>query len=92
MTLHNSIREVTSSTADRDTNSGFFWGGEGVNISQSGKMPGCYFRHKLPQIPSASFTVRYTWGFQVLRYPNFFPSGMEADRNVKVIGGDVAVL
>ena len=32
-----------------------------------------------------------TWGVQVLRYPNFF-SGMEADRNVKVVGGDVAVL
>ena len=33
----------------------------------------------------------YTWGVQVLRYPNFF-LGMEADRNVKVVGGDVAVL
>ena len=33
-----------------------------------------------------------TWGVQVLRYPNFFFSGMEADRNVKVVGGDVAVL
>ena len=33
----------------------------------------------------------YTWGVQVVRYPNFF-SGMEADRNVKVVGGDVAVL
>ena len=32
-----------------------------------------------------------TRGFQVLRYPNFF-SGMEADRNVKVVAGDVAVL
>ena len=32
-----------------------------------------------------------TWGVQVLRYPNFF-SGMEADRNVKVVAGDVAVL
>ena len=31
------------------------------------------------------------WGVQVLRYPIFF-SGMEADRNVKVVGGDVAVL
>ena len=31
-----------------------------------------------------------TWGVQVVRYPNFF-SGMEADRNVKVVGGDVAV-
>ena len=31
------------------------------------------------------------WGVHVLRYPNFF-SGMEADRNVKVVGGDVAVL
>ena len=34
----------------------------------------------------------YTWGVQVLRYANFFSRGMEADRNVKVVGGDVAVL
>ena len=34
---------------------------------------------------------KITWGVQVVRYPNFF-SGMEADRNVKVVGGDVAVL
>ena len=33
-----------------------------------------------------------TWCVQVLRYSNFFFSGMEADRNVKVVGGDVAVL
>ena len=33
-----------------------------------------------------------TLGVQVLRYPNFFFSGMEADRNVKVVGRDVAVL
>ena len=33
-----------------------------------------------------------TWGVQVIRYPNFFSRGMEADRNVKVVGGDVAVL
>ena len=33
-----------------------------------------------------------TWGVQVVRYPNFFFSGMEADRNVIVVGGDVAVL
>ena len=33
-----------------------------------------------------------TWGVQVLRYPIFFFSGMEADRNVKVVGGDVTVL
>ena len=33
-----------------------------------------------------------TWCVQVVRYPNFFFSGMEADRNVKVVGGDVAVL
>ena len=32
-----------------------------------------------------------TWCVQVLRYPNF-SSGMGADRNVKVAGGDVAVL
>ena len=29
---------------------------------------------------------------QVLRSPIFFFSGMEADRNVKVVGGGVAVL
>ena len=33
-----------------------------------------------------------TWGVQVVRYPNFFSRGMEADRKVKVVGGDVAVL
>ena len=33
-----------------------------------------------------------TWGVHVLRSPNFFFSGMEADRNVEVVGGDVAVL
>ena len=38
-------------------------------------------------MPITSFYV----GVQVLRSPNFF-SGMEADRNVKVVGGDVAVL
>ena len=27
-----------------------------------------------------------TWGVHVLRSPNFFFSGMEADRNVKVVG------
>ena len=32
------------------------------------------------------------WGIQVLRSPNFFSRGMEADRNMKVVGGDVAVL
>ena len=35
--------------------------------------------------------IQTTWGVQIVRYPNFF-SGMEADRNVKVVGGDVAVL
>ena len=34
----------------------------------------------------------YTWGVHVLRSPKFFSRGMEADRNVKVVGGDVAVL
>ena len=33
-----------------------------------------------------------TWGVHVLRSPNFFSRGMEADRNVKVVGGDEAVL
>ena len=36
--------------------------------------------------------VPCTWGVQVLRSPNFFSQGMEADRNVKVVGGDVTVL
>ena len=35
--------------------------------------------------------MTYTRGVQVLRSPDFF-SGMEADGNVKVVGGDVAVL
>ena len=35
--------------------------------------------------------TKYTRGVQVLRSRNIF-SGMEADRNVKVVGGDVAVL
>ena len=33
----------------------------------------------------------YTWCIQVLRSPIFF-SGMEAGRNVKVVGDDVAIL
>ena len=33
-----------------------------------------------------------TWGVHVLRSPNFFSQGMEADGNVKVVRGDVAVL
>ena len=41
---------------------------------------------------NAAMSLGYqTWGVQVVRYPIFF-SGMEADRNVKVVGGDVAVL
>ena len=35
--------------------------------------------------------AKFTWGVQVLGSPNFF-LGMEADRNVKVVGGDVPVL
>ena len=31
------------------------------------------------------------WGIHIVRSPNFF-LGMEADRNVKVVGGDMAVL
>ena len=42
-----------------------------------------------PDTLGASHT---TWGVHFLRSPNFFPLGMEADRNVKVVGGDVAVL
>ena len=41
---------------------------------------------------ASSFVLLITWGVQVVRYPNFFFSGMEADRNVKVVGGDVVVL
>ena len=37
-------------------------------------------------------TYHITWGVQVVMYPIFFFSGMEADRNMKVVGGDVAVL
>ena len=33
---------------------------------------------------------KHTWGVQVLRYPNFFLGN--GSRNVKVVGGDVAVL
>ena len=40
---------------------------------------------------SLALTYLYTWGVQIVRYPIFF-SGMEADGNVKVVGGDVAVL
>ena len=40
---------------------------------------------------SESPAVASTWGVQIVKYPIFF-SGMEADRNVKVVGGDVAVL
>ena len=32
------------------------------------------------------------WSIQFVRYPNFFFSRMEADRNVKVVAGDVTVL
>ena len=38
------------------------------------------------------FSKISTWGVQIVRSPNFFSRGMEADRNVKVVGGDVAVL
>ena len=46
----------------------------------------------LSQINIRPATTIYTWGVQVVRYPNFFSRGMEADRNVKVVGGDVAAL
>ena len=52
---------------------------------QEGPSNGTVTAEKLPCSPN-------TWGVQVLRYPNFFSRGMEADRNVKVVGGDVAVL
>ena len=47
--------------------------------------------HAMQTTAQLILSVDSTWGVQVLRYPNFF-SGMEADRNVKVVGGDVAVL
>ena len=59
---------------------------------------GCFFAVKIDVVDSSGTSVTFcqlpedsTWGVQVLRYPDFF-SGMEADRNVKVVGGDVAVL
>ena len=45
-----------------------------------------------PYSPSQYLFLKCTWGVQVLRSPIFFFSGLEADRNVKVVGGDVAVL
>ena len=57
-----------------------------------------FYTYVLLRLPKSlnSFMIlnilSYTWGVQVLRYSNFFFSGMEADRNVKVVGGDVAVL
>ena len=44
-----------------------------------------------PAFTSVTSASLCTWGVQGLRSPNFF-LGMEADRNVKVVGGDVAVL
>ena len=46
---------------------------------------------QLRDVTVVSIRLGITWGVQVVRYPIFF-SGMEADRNVKVVGGDVAVL
>ena len=56
----------------------------------------CLLMHRCQLYMFRTVTVHpqellFTWGVHVLRYPNFF-SGMEADRNVKVVGGDVAVL
>ena len=42
--------------------------------------------------PALNVESLNTWGVQVLRSPNFFSRAMEADRNVNVVGGDVAVL
>ena len=67
----------------------------GTILTKKKSLPSRYFLfHNFDQ--SWRGTVYYivflrTWGVQVLRYPNFF-SGMEADRNVKVVGEDVAVL
>ena len=46
----------------------------------------------VPMLFPSGNVAESTWGVQVVRYPNFFFSGMEADGNVKVVGGDVAVL
>ena len=53
-------------------------------VVKSAVLPRISGSHALPDVS--------TWGVQVVRYPNFFSRGMEADRNVKVVGGDVAVL
>ena len=46
----------------------------------------------LCDVRHTSFKINLYVGVQVLRSPNFFSRGMEADRNVKVVGGDVTVL
>ena len=62
-------------------------------VGLSGKYvdPPFRFYHLNTMMSAVLNSACYTWGFHVLRYPNFF-SGMAADRNVKVVGGDVAVL
>ena len=45
-----------------------------------------------PAILNGASVVSFTWGVQVVKSPIFFSRGMEADRNVKVVGGYVAVL
>ena len=56
----------------------------------SPKYPACALLSSVA-FPSLQSLFLITWGLQFVRFPNFF-SVMEADRNVKVVGGDVAVL
>ena len=60
-------------------------------IVQSAMSWSCMLAKRVSMIGNDRSLRGYTWGVQVLRYPNFF-SGMEADRNVKVVGGEVAIL
>ena len=52
----------------------------------------CPLEKRLPPKQAVEPNHLFTRGVHVLRSPNFFSRGMEADRNVKVVGGDVTVL
>ena len=60
----------------------------GATVSWDGREISSFDVHCLENLVLQS---RFTWGVQAVKFPNFF-SGMEADRNVKVVGGDVALL
>ena len=49
------------------------------------------YTERFEDLGSQGTTCNITRGVQLLRFPNFF-SGMGAVRNVKVVGGDLAVL